>query len=129
MDSMKFNKRTGQGYAVSVSKGDGEEFDLYIEGSCLAFGSDGFVIVEGFLGIPALDVGAHRLSGRDWGVDPDSSFVELTSFHVGIRYPDLKSAQSRLELVGDEETFHTAIYSLVESIETDGRTYAVAERY
>ncbi len=42
---------------------DGEEGDFGGEGGGLAFGFCGFVVVEGFLGVPGFYVGAHCLSG------------------------------------------------------------------
>lgn len=46
-------------------KGDGEELEVDLEGSGLALGLYGLCIVEGFLGVPAADVGALSLMRRN----------------------------------------------------------------
>ncbi len=50
----------------------------------MAFGFDGLVKVEGFLGVPAFCVGANSLMGRNIHVERDCAFVELPPLHVEV---------------------------------------------
>ena len=79
--------------------------------------------IEGFLGVPALDVGAHCLMGSNFDFERDGAFVELAPLHVEICDFDFQVSYIRVEIVGDKEAFHTACYCLVETIEADGGAY------
>lgn len=85
----------------------------------MAFWFCGFVIVEGFLGVPRFYVGAHCLSSRNGAVDAHLSFMQLAPFHVGICNLNLQSCDCVVESIRDEETFEIACYSLVEAVEVD----------
>lgn len=84
----------------------------------MAAGFGGLVEVEGFLGVPAFDVGTHCLVRRDFGVDTNIAFVKLATFHVEVCDFDFDFLDFRVEVVGDEEAFEVAAYSLVEAVET-----------